>query len=75
MAFIMRLRAEPRILYQNKKHVFGRPNRSLFHCRLQVRINTRVYPKVSGLSHNEINSSSNKHSLRSNIKGYGGKTH
>jgi hypothetical protein len=33
-----------------------------------------VYPKVSGLSHNEINSN-NKHSLRSNTKGYGGKTH
>jgi hypothetical protein len=32
-----------------------------------------VYPKVSGLSHNEINN--NKHSLRSNTKGYGGKTH
>jgi hypothetical protein len=34
---------------------------------------TRVYPKVSGLSHNEINN--NKHSLRSNTKSYGGKTH
>jgi hypothetical protein len=34
---------------------------------------TRVYPKVSGLSHNEINN--NKDSLRSNTKGYGGKTH
>jgi hypothetical protein len=33
----------------------------------------RVYPKVSGLSYNEINNS--KHSLRSNTKGYGGKTH
>jgi hypothetical protein len=33
----------------------------------------RVYPKVSGLSHNEINNN-NKHSLRSNTKGYGGKT-
>jgi hypothetical protein len=29
-----------------------------------------VYPKVSGLSHNE----NNKHSLRSNTNGYGGKT-
>jgi len=29
----------------------------------------RKYPKVSGLSYNEI------HSLRSNTKGYGGKTH
>jgi hypothetical protein len=36
--------------------------------------NTRVYPKLSGLSHNEINNN-NKHSLRSNTKGYGGKTH
>jgi hypothetical protein len=33
-----------------------------------------MYPKVSGLSHNEINTN-NKHSLRSNTKGYGGKTH
>jgi len=32
-----------------------------------------VYQKVSGLSRNEINN--NKHSLRSNTKGYGGKTH
>jgi hypothetical protein len=36
---------------------------------------TRAYPKVSGLSHNEINNNNNKHSLRSNTKGYGGKTH
>jgi hypothetical protein len=35
--------------------------------------NTRVYPKVSG--GNEIHSYNNKHSLRSNTKGYGGKTH
>jgi hypothetical protein len=35
----------------------------------------RVYPKVSGLSHNEIYAYNNKHSLRSNTKGYGGKTH
>jgi hypothetical protein len=35
-----------------------------------------VYPKVSELSHNEINNNNNKkHSLRSNTKGYGGKTH
>jgi hypothetical protein len=32
-----------------------------------------VYPKVSGQSHNKINN--NKHSLRSNTEGYGGKTH
>jgi hypothetical protein len=37
---------------------------------------TRVYPKVSGLSRNEINkSNNNKHSLKSDTKGYGGKTH
>jgi hypothetical protein len=35
----------------------------------------RVYPKVSGLSHNEINNNNNKHYLRSNTKGYGGKPH
>jgi hypothetical protein len=34
----------------------------------------RVYPKVSGLSHNEIYAYNNKHWLRSNTKGYGGKT-
>jgi hypothetical protein len=34
----------------------------------------KLYAKVSGLSHNEINNN-NKHSLRSNTKGYGGKTH
>jgi hypothetical protein len=33
----------------------------------------RVYPKVSGLSYNEINN--NKNSLRSNTKGYGDKPH
>jgi len=26
-----------------------------------------VYPKVSGLSHNEINNHNNTHSLRSNL--------
>jgi len=36
---------------------------------------TRVYPKVSGLSHNEISNNNNKHTLRSNTKCYGGKTH
>jgi hypothetical protein len=34
---------------------------------------TRIYPKVSGLSHNEIYAYNNKHSLRSNTKVYGGK--
>jgi hypothetical protein len=33
-----------------------------------------VYPKVSGLSRNEIHAHNNKHSLRSNTKGYGGKS-
>jgi hypothetical protein len=39
--------------------------------------NTRVYPKVSGLNHNEINNNNNNNEylLRSNTKGYGGKTH
>jgi hypothetical protein len=41
---------------------------------VQVR-NTKVYPKVSGLSHNETNNHNNPHSLRSNTKGYGGKIH
>jgi hypothetical protein len=30
---------------------------------------TRVYPKVSGLSHNEIKNNNNKHSLRRNTEG------
>jgi hypothetical protein len=34
----------------------------------------RVCPKVSRLSHNEIYAYNNKLSLRSDIKGYGGKT-
>jgi hypothetical protein len=34
-------------------------------------VTTRVYPKV----HNEIYAYNNKQSLRSNTKGYGGKTH
>jgi hypothetical protein len=34
-----------------------------------------VYPKVSGLSHNEIYAYNNRHSSRGNTKGYGGKTH
>jgi hypothetical protein len=41
---------------------------------LAYRYSTRVYPKVSGLSHNEIYAY-NKHSLRSNTKDYGGETH
>jgi hypothetical protein len=35
---------------------------------------TRVYPKVTGLSHKEINDN-DKHSFRSKIKGYDDKTH
>jgi hypothetical protein len=37
---------------------------------LHQSVYTRVYKKVSGLSRQR-----NIHSLRSNIKGYGGKTH
>jgi len=40
-----------------------------------INSNTTVYPKVSGLSHKEINTNINKHLLRSNRKGYGSKTH
>jgi hypothetical protein len=36
---------------------------------------TRVYTKVSGLSRNEIYAYNNKHSSRSDTKGYGGRTH
>jgi hypothetical protein len=36
---------------------------------------TSVYPKVSGLSHNDIYAYLRYYSLRSNTKGYGGKTH
>jgi len=35
----------------------------------------RMYPKVSGLSPNEIYAYNNKHSFRSNTKNYGTKTH
>jgi hypothetical protein len=34
-----------------------------------------MYPKLSGLSYKEIYAYNNKHSLRSNTKGYGSKTH
>jgi hypothetical protein len=34
-----------------------------------------MYPKVSRLSYNKIYAYNNKHSLRSDAKGYGGKTH
>jgi hypothetical protein len=36
---------------------------------------TRVYPKVSGLSHKEIYAYNNRNSLRSNAKDHGGKIH
>jgi hypothetical protein len=48
---------------------------------IELRVCTRAYPKFSGLSHNEVNNNNNnnnnnnKHSLRSNTKCYGGKTH
>jgi len=44
-------------------------------CILIVCSYTRVYPKVSGLSHNDIYAYNNNHSLRSNTKGYGSKSH
>jgi len=40
---------------------------------IHPRMSTYVCPKVSGLIHNKIYN--NKHSLRSNTKSYGGKTH
>jgi hypothetical protein len=36
---------------------------------------TRVYPKVSGLSHNEITTTTTTNLLRNNTKDYGCKTH
>jgi hypothetical protein len=36
---------------------------------------TRVYPEVSGLSYTGINNNKNRHSLRSNLKGYDSETH
>jgi len=43
--------------------------------RMMATVYKRLYPKVSGMSHNEIYTCNNKHSLRSNTKGYGGKPH
>jgi hypothetical protein len=40
-----------------------------------VCVYTRMYPKFQDWIDNEINNNSNEHSLRSNTKGYGGKTH
>jgi len=34
-----------------------------------------MYPKVFGVSHEEMHAYNNKHSLISNTKCYGGKTH
>jgi hypothetical protein len=48
--------------------------RTLIKCDISHNTHTRVYPKVSGLGHNGINSSNNEHSLRSHTNGYGGKT-
>jgi hypothetical protein len=58
------------ILKSNFQHVQIR-HRINYHGRTFI----RVYPKVSGLSHKEINKNNYKHSLRKNTKGYGGKTH
>jgi hypothetical protein len=41
----------------------------------QAQTNTSVYPNVSGLSHKEIYAYLLYYSLRSNTKGYGGRTH
>jgi len=49
---------------------------AVFYSYCSLFEDTRVYPKVAGLSRNEINNYNYKHSLlRSNIKGYGYKTH
>jgi hypothetical protein len=40
-----------------------------------VNKHTRVYPKVSRLSHSEIYAYNNKHAPGNNTKDYGGKTH
>jgi hypothetical protein len=45
----------------------------VFH--LFVGLYTRMYPNVSGLSHNKIYAYLWYYSLRSNTKGYGSKTH
>jgi hypothetical protein len=39
------------------------------HARARARAHTRVYPKVSGLSHKEIYAYLWPYSFRSNIKG------
>jgi len=52
------------------KYIYG----GFVHSTHLTDTNTMVYPKVSGLSHKEIYAYNIKHSLRSNIKGYGGIT-
>jgi len=54
-----------------------KPKSHTKHNFLKVTFGTlkRVYPKVPGLSLNEIDAYNNKHSLRNNTIGYGGKTH
>jgi hypothetical protein len=59
---------------------FNLENGNYYGITNHIVLYTRVFPKVSVPSHNEINNSSNKnnkneHSLRSDTKGYGGKTH
>jgi hypothetical protein len=51
------------------------PIESVYRNTISPKISKRVYPKVSGLSHNEIYAYNNRHSLRSKTKGYSGKTH
>jgi hypothetical protein len=46
-----------------------------FNVKTLKLIPTRVYPKVSGLSHKEIYAYNNKPSLRSSTKDYGGVTY
>jgi len=50
-------------------------NLSDITSKVSLRCYTRVYPKVSGMSHTDIYAYNNKHSLRNSIKDYGGKTH
>jgi hypothetical protein len=50
---------------------------NLYYIKLEQRlkINTKVIQKFPVWVDNEIYAYNNKHSLRSNTKGYGGKTH
>jgi hypothetical protein len=63
-------------MWEFVKHVHS--TKELGNLLIHLYINyqpTRVYPKVPGLSHKEINNDNNKHSSRSNTNDYGGKTH